>query len=135
MSVSGWFLFPCSYLIAIKLWNNRLQGLKQQTSYSSVQLKKTDLLLDRQSQDIGAGDSKGVIVVLIPPGFSLFMLPISSFWLCSVQNRACTHHQSRKRMQMGMCSRLIGNCKLYDNRFYCVCLPIIQSVIIRCIYV
>ena len=30
-----------------------LKGLKQQTSYSSVQLKQTDLLLHRHSQDMG----------------------------------------------------------------------------------
>ena len=31
--------------------------------------------------------------LLAPP---LFILPISSFWLCPVQNRTCIHHQSIK---------------------------------------
>ena len=54
------FFFLDSWLIATKIWNNSLNGLKQQTSYSSVHLKQIDLSLDKHSQDMGAGDLKGV---------------------------------------------------------------------------
>ena len=49
------FFFFDSCLIAAKIWNGSLKGLKQQTSYSSVHLKQINLLLDRHSQDMGAG--------------------------------------------------------------------------------
>ena len=39
----GLFLFLISCLVATKIWNDGLKGLKQQTSYSSVQLKLTDV--------------------------------------------------------------------------------------------
>lgn len=54
MGVSGWFAFHLFLSHCNKIWNNRLQALKQRTSYSSVYLKKTDILLDRHSQDMGA---------------------------------------------------------------------------------
>ena len=77
------------------LHNKNLKGLKQQTSYSSVQLKQTDLLLDRHSQHMAAGRpqrSHPPHSFWLPPLYtSLF-----SFWLRPVQNRACTHHQSMK---------------------------------------
>ena len=38
------FLFLGSYLITTKIWNDGHKRLKQQTSYSSVQVKQTDLL-------------------------------------------------------------------------------------------
>ena len=72
---------------------------------------------------------------MIPLGFPLLILPVTSFWLYPGQNRACTYQQSRKGMQMGICSRPVDNCKLYNSRLCCACLPIIQSVIIRCIHV
>ena len=49
------FFFLDSWLIATKIWNNSLNGLKQQTSYSSIHLKQIDLSLDKHSQDMGAG--------------------------------------------------------------------------------
>ena len=55
----------------------------------------------------------------------------SSAWLCPVQNRACTHHQSRKGMQIGICPRPVDSCKLQNH---CISLPIIQSVLIKYIY-
>ena len=51
----GLFFFLDSCLIATKIWNSSLKGLKQQTNYSSVHLKQINLLLDRHSQDMGAG--------------------------------------------------------------------------------
>ena len=51
----GLFFFLDSCLIATKIWNSSLKGLKQQTSYSLVHLKQINLLLDRHSHDMGAG--------------------------------------------------------------------------------
>ena len=58
LCMSGQFI-PLSQFLSHykkkKNWNNKLKVLKQQTCYSSVQLKKTDFfLLDRESQDIGS---------------------------------------------------------------------------------
>ena len=128
------FLFLSSRLIATKILNYRLKGLKQQTSYSSVQHKQTDLLLHRHSQDMEADQqqrSRPPILLDSP----LFILPVLSFWLCLVQNRVCTHHQSRKGVQMGIRSRPTDSCRLYNNRLCCACLPVILPVISRCIYV
>ena len=117
-----------------KKWNNWLKGLKQWTSYSSVQLKQTDLLWDRHSQEIGTGWPQ-TSHLHNPFWLHAFNTSLSSFWLCLVQNQTCIHHQSSKKMQMGIHSRMIDNCKLYKSRLCCVCLPIIQLVITRCIYV
>ena len=46
----GLFLFLGSCLITTKIWSDGPKGVEQQTSYSSVQLKQTDLLLVRPSQ-------------------------------------------------------------------------------------
>ena len=77
----------------LEWWTNVC--LKQQTSYSSVPLKQTDFLLDRHSQDTGAGWPQSGCLPH-PYWLPLFILPVSSFWLCPVQNRACTYHQSKK---------------------------------------
>ena len=87
-----------------KIWNERLKSLKQQTSCSSVTAQA-----DRRgivySLELGAANLKRVI--MIPLGFSLFILPISYFWLYPVQNRTCTHHQLRKRMKMNIIMLLV----------------------------
>ena len=47
MRNEGWPIQKgCKLISKTKIWNNGLKGLKQQTSYSSVPLKQTDLLLD-----------------------------------------------------------------------------------------
>ena len=89
------FLFLSSCLIATKILNDRLKGLKQQTSYSSIQHKQTDLLLHRHSQDTGA-DQQQSSRPPVPLDFPLFILPGFSFWLCSVQNRLPTTSQERE---------------------------------------
>ena len=95
-SNEGWPIQKgCKLTSKTKMWNNGLKGLKQQTSYSLVPLKQTDFLLDRHSQDMGAGWSQSGCLPH-PCWLPLFILPVSSFWLCPVQNRACTYHQSRK---------------------------------------
>ena len=51
----------CSFgfcLITAKISNDGLKGLKQQTSYSSVQLNQTNLLLHTHSQDMGANQPR-----------------------------------------------------------------------------
>ena len=50
---------------------------------------------------------------------------------CAMQNRAYTHHWSMKGNANDIHLRLIDICKLYNSRL-CLCLSIIQSVIIRC---
>ena len=75
------FLFLSSRLIATKILNYRLKGLKQQTSYSSIQHKQTDLLLHRHSQDMGADQqqrSRPSIPSWLPPFHTscLFLLVV-----------------------------------------------------------
>lgn len=77
---------------------------------------------------------KGVVLV-IPLGFPVFILPVSSSSLCPVQNRACTHHKSMKGNGNGHMLWPVDNCKLCNSKLCCVCLPMIQSILIRCIYV
>ena len=93
--LSGWFIsFPWFCLIITKIWSKGPKRVEQ-TSYSSVQLKQTDLLLAQHSQRS-------------PPHLfywsclaSHFILPVSSFWLRLVQSRACTHHQPVKENANG----------------------------------
>ena len=70
-----------------------------------------------------------------PISASLFLYFLPPSLVVPVQNRTCTHHQSRKGMQMGIHSRPIDSSRLHNNRLCCACLLIIQSVIIRCICV
>ena len=128
----GLFIFLSSYPIATKIWNNGLKGLKQQTITAQFSSSWQMFLLD-SPKTWEQSDPKGHII-MTSLAFSLFILPVS-FWLCPVQNRACTHRQFRKGMQLGAHSRLIENCKLCNSRLCCVCAPIIPSVIIRCVYV
>ena len=114
------------------MWNARLKVLKQHTDYSSVQLKPTDLLLDRHFQHIRAGLLQRS-PPLFPLGFPLFILLFSSFWLCPVQNRACTHYQSMKGNTNGhMLKTDWWNCKLYYSRLCCLCLPIFNLLCVSC---
>ena len=121
-------------------WNDGLSHHRKdlkQTGYTLVTLKQTDLLLNRQrivhSRDMGVGQPQrsGSDTAWLPFLYSA----VSFSWFCPVQNRACTCHQSGKGMQIGEPSRPIDSCTLYDNRLYCACLSIIQSVIIRWMYV
>ena len=65
---------------------------------------------------------------------SLFILPVSFSWFCHMQNRACTHHQPGKGMQIGIHTRLIDSCRLHNNRLYCTC-PSHNSVCYNQMYV
>ena len=121
------FLSHCN-----KNFEGQNKGFKTTDKLSSIQHKQTDLLLHRHSRDMGA-DQQQSSRPPIPLDFPLFILPISSFWLCPVQNRAYTHLQSRKGL--GIRSRPIDSCRSCNSRLCCACLPIILSVIIRCIYV
>ena len=104
------------------LHNKNLKGLKQQTSYSSVQLKQTDLLLERHMAAGRPQRSHPPHSFWLPPLYtSLF-----SFWLRPVQNRACSHHQSMKGNANRHTSRPIDKCNLFNSRLCCVYLPIIQ---------
>ena len=76
---------------------------------------------------------KGVII-RIPLASPFLYFPSPCFGSALGKNRACTHHQSGEGMQMGIGWRPTDSCKLC-NSLCCACLPIIQSVIIRCIYV
>ena len=138
---SLWVHFMCPYVRSVslpqffshhnKIWNDG-KGLEQQRSYSSVQLKLTDILLDSHSQDTGEcwpQTSLPPIPSWRPP--PAFILLISSFDCALCKIRLLSTTDQWKGMQMGLCSRLIGNYKLYNSRLCCLCLPIIQSVIIR----
>ena len=147
------FLSIGSCLIITKIWKDRLitaqadrisqllahgsKYLKQRTTYSSV-IAQGDRTFIKQTVDSTLQRCRGKPTLKGRPwslSAYLFILPIASSWFCPVQNRAYTHHQSRKGMEMGICSRPIDSCKLHNNRLCCACLTIIQSVIIRCIYV
>ena len=124
-----------SYEISLnmaKIWNDGLKSLlKQQRSYSSVIAQADRTFIKRTLQRHGSRLTlKESLSLLASP---IFILPVS-FQLCPGQNRACICHQSRTRRQMDICSRPVNRCKLGSNRLCCTCLPIIQSVIIRCIY-
>ena len=79
------FLFFSSCLMATEIWSNGPKGVGQQASYSSVQLKQTDLLLVQHPQ-------RSPPHPVDPLGF-----PFLHFFLIMPRwNRACTHHQSMK---------------------------------------
>ena len=84
----GLFLFLSYCFVATKIWRAGLNVVEQQTSYSSVQLKQTDLLLVRHSPKTPHPSYQCLLT-------SPFILPVSSFWLCPVQSRACTHQQRK----------------------------------------
>ena len=146
---SLWARFMCPYIRSVSLPQflshhnknlERWKGLEQQRSYSSVQLKLTDILLDSHSQDTGEcrpQRSLPPIPSWRPP--PTFILLISSFGCALCKIRLLSTTSQWRGMQMGLCSRLIGNYKLYNSRLCCLCLPIIQSVIIRyicvCVYI
>ena len=84
--------------------------------------------LPRHRRMLTPNESSSHSFLASPPAFILL---ISSFdcALCKIRLLSTTNQW--KGMQMGLCSRLIGNYKLYNSRLCCLCLPIIQSVIIR----
>lgn len=132
--LSGQFISLPQFLSPQNKNLEQTKGFKT-TDKSQFRLAQAaDLLLDRYSQNVEAGRSQRSHRN-DPCWFPLLYFPSPPFdcALCPVQNRACTHHQSRKGMQLGIRWRPIDNCKLYNNRLCCVCLPIIQSVVIRCI--
>ena len=107
------FIFLYSCLITAKIWNKRLKFKardKLQLSCSS----------SRQIfQDMEWGNPEWVLMTTQLS----FLLPVSFSWLCSVQNRASTNHQSGKEMKIGIYLRLIDSCKLHKSRLCCTCLP------------
>ena len=107
------------------------QQIKLQLSSAQADRSFLRQTLPRQGSRLTPKQSSS----LFPLGFRLSVLPIASFCSCSVQIRACTHHQSMKGNANGICSRPIDYRKLYNSRLCCLCHPIIQSVIIRCLYI
>ena len=77
--------FSSSVLVMTEIWNDGLKGLKQQTSYNSVQLRQTDLYY--QTLPRHGSRLTPRVIKKISLGFPLFILPISSFWLCPVQKQ------------------------------------------------
>ena len=134
-SNEGWPIQKgCKLTSKTKMWNNGLKGLKQQTSYSSVPLKQTDFLLDRHSQDMGAGWSQSGCLPH-PCWLPLFILLSPPFGCAQCKIGLVPTTSQGKEIQMGIHSRPTGNCKLYNNRLCCVCLLTISSVMIRYMYV
>ena len=96
-------LFLGSCLIATKIWSNGLNGVKQLTSYSLVQLKQTDLLLHNQWRESRpAPKESSSFFLLIPLAFllSYFQPPPFGYSLCKVA-LVLTSNQW-KGMQMGI---------------------------------
>ena len=113
------------------LLSHHSKDLRQQTGYSSsrqIFYLIEDSTLPRCENRPAPKDWPQALLT------SLFILPISS-WFCPVQNRAYIHHQSGKGLQMGIHSRPIESCRLYNNRLCCACLSHTQSAIIRCMYI
>ena len=112
----------------------KLKDLKQQTSCNSV-TAQAGLFFIRQTLPSHGSRPTPKSHPSNPFWFCPFYTSHLLLWLYPMQNRACTLYQSRKRMQIGICSRPTHNCMLCNNSLCYVCLPIIQSVIIRCLYV
>ena len=119
--MSGQFIYLPWFL------SHRNKNLEQWTKRcrTSDKLQLSSAQADRSftadtSKTWEQADPKGV-VLLIPLGFPLFKLPVSSFWLSPVQNRACTHHQSMTRNANVLKANC--NCKLYNSRLCCYALP------------
>ena len=111
----------------------RIKALKQQASYTSVHLKQTDLLLDRHSQNVEASWSQRSH----HNNPSWFPLYTSHLLLLvgPMQNRACTHDQSMKENANGHMLKANWQLnKLNKSGLCCICLPIIQSVILQHIH-
>ena len=127
--------FSLSVLVSSprKVWNDGLKCLKQQKSYSSV-TAQADRILDRYTQDLGAGrpqSSYPNVPSWLPPFYTSHLLLL----VCPCKIGLVPTTSQWKGMQMGICSRPIDSCKLDNSGFCCVCLPTIQSVILRHIHV
>ena len=123
-----------SCLSATKIWNKGLKGLRPQTNCSSVQLKQTDLLLGRHSQDVEAGRpqrSRPPDSSWLPPLYT----SVFSSWLCLCKRGLVPTICQWKGMQVSKHSRPVDSCNLRNSRLCCVCLPIIQLVMVSCMYV
>ena len=69
------FLFLCSFLVTANIRSGRPKSVRWQTSYSSVRLKQTDILLDiYYSKNTGASWSQR-------KSFSFFLLSLFGFFL------------------------------------------------------
>ena len=126
IDLSGQFIFFPQFLSHCnKNLEQRTKGFNvtEKLQLSSAQADRSFIrqTLPRQGSRLTPKQSSS----LFPLGFRLSVLPISSFCLCSVQIRACTHHQSMKGHANSICSRPIDNCKLCNSRLCCLCHPII----------
>ena len=92
----------------------RIKALKQQASYTSVHLKQTDLLLDRHSQDMVTGQTQRSSLLPLGFPFLYFTFPPFGCPLCKIGFIPTTSQW--KGMEMGICSRPVDNCKLYNSR-------------------
>ena len=132
MDLSGQFI-SLSWFLSCDNKNLEQQGVKQQKSYSSVQLKQACLLLDRHSRNMGAGQSQRSRFddpSWLPPVYTscllFFVVP------CAKQG---LYPPSVKGNANGHMLWPVDNRKLCNSKLCCVCLPIIQSILIRCTYV
>ena len=135
--------------------------MKQQTSYNSVtaQVDRTFIKLTADNTLLTWEQANPKAEAMIPLGFPFILPTLGSG---PVQNTACTHHQSGKGIQIGVCSMpiregvclgicklgllhihpggprlrvLIDSCKLITTGSIAGAFPIIQSVITICMYV
>ena len=136
---SLWARFMCPYIRSVSLpqflshHNKNLERWKGFRTTKKLQLRYfIRQSLPRHRRMPTPKESSSLPSWRPPP---TFILLISSFGCALCKIRLLSTTSQWRGMQMGLCSRLIGNYKLYNSRLCCLCLPIIQSVIIRYIYV
>ena len=132
LDLSGQFISPPRFLSfhnkSLEQWRKRCRTTDK-LQLSSAHRSFRRQTLPRREQ---AGP-KGVLILPIDSSWlTPFILPVPSFGyaLCKVGLIPTTIQW--KGINMGIPSRPIDYCKLYNNRLCCLCLPIIQSVIIKC---
>lgn len=134
MDLSGQFIFFSWFLSCDNKNLEQTTGCKTTDKLTAQFSSSRHILYQTYTLNMGAGQSQRRRLG-DPSGFPVFILPVSSSSLCPVQNRACTHHKSMKGNGNGHMLWPVDNCKLCNSKLRCVCLPTIQSILIRCIYV
>ena len=91
LEMSGWFISLLQFLSHgnrnLERWTKRCR--------TTGKLQLSSAQADRAFISPTLPEESSLSFLLIPLA-SLFYTSSSSFWLCPVQSRACTHHQSMK---------------------------------------